>query len=146
MNRSHLASFIAVALIGSSALPALATAADAAAKPKGEEAGIPFVNLKTSIRDWEEDGRDGLWVQDARRNWFYGTFLAPCIGLDFATRVAFITPGNRLDRFSSIVVEDEHDRCTFTSFVKSEAPPPKKERDAARKAAAAAKKAADAAK
>jgi hypothetical protein len=144
MNRT-LAGIIAAALLSAATLPALA-AADSAAAPKPEEAVIPFVNLKSSIRDWEADGRDGIWVQDVRRDWFYAKLLNPCFNLDFATRVAFVTPGGRLDRFSSVIVEDEPVPCVFMSLTKSEAPPPKKERDAARKAAAKAKKEAAAAK
>ncbi|MET0280101.1 MAG: DUF6491 family protein [Steroidobacteraceae bacterium] len=136
MNRA-LASIAAALLLSTAALPTLA--ADAAAN-KPEEAAIPFVNLKASIRDWEADGRDGIWVQDARRDWFYAKLLNPCFGLDFATRVAFVTPGGRLDRFSSVIVEDEPVNCVFTSLTRSDAPPPKKERDAARKAAAKAAK------
>lgn len=142
MRRSFIAATAALLAAATSMLPAMAAETSAApAAPKAEQASIPFVNLRSSIRDWEADGQDGLWVQDGRRDWYYAKLLSPCIGLDFATRIAFITPGGRVDRFSSIIVEDERDRCVFNSFTRSAEPPPKKERDAARKAALAAEKA-----
>lgn len=147
MKRSLFAGLMAGVLPGTSMLPCMATAAqETNAAPKPAQAAIPFANLKFSIRDWDANGRDGIWVQDVRRDWYYASFLNPCFGLDFASRVAFVTPGDRLDRFSSIIVEDEPVRCVFDSFTKSDAPPPKKERDAARKAAAQAAKEAKAGK
>ena len=93
--------------------------------PKGEEASIPFVNMGTSIREWQADGEDGLWVQDARRNWYYAKMLARCSGLDFAMRIGFQTRGsNTLDKFGTVIVPGR-DRCAIQSFTKSE-PPPKK--------------------
>ena len=138
MRRSFIAATAAALVAATSMLPAAAAQPNAA---KAEQASIPFVNLRSSIRNWEADGRDGIWVQDARRDWYYASLLAPCIGLDFATRIAFVTPGGRVDRFSSIIVEDERDRCVFNSFTRSTEPPPRKEREAARKAALAAEKA-----
>ena len=93
------------------------------------EASIPFADQRTSIRDWQADGTQGIWVQDARRNWYYGTFHAVCFGLDFATVIGFRTGATgRLDRFSSIEVPDQG-RCTLRSFTTSEAPPEKGEQD-----------------
>ncbi len=129
---------IGVALQACTTVPPVPTTA-----VRGAETSIPFVDQKSTIRNWEADGRDGVWVQDARRNWYYGTLLAPCTGLDFATRIGFVTPGGRLDRFSSVVVEGERgERCPFTSFTMSAKPLPRKEREAAKKAAEAAQKAA----
>jgi len=87
------------------------------------QASIPFVD-HNSIRDWQADGKDGLWVQDQRRNWYYAKLLGPCIGLDFAITIGFDTgPSNQLDKFGSIVVPREG-RCQITSFTRSDAPPP----------------------
>lgn len=141
MNRYLIAGVAALAA-ATGMLPAIAADAPAA---KPEQASIPFVSLNRSIWNWEADGQDGLWIQDRRRDWYYARLLAPCIGLDFASRVAFVTPGNRMDRFSSVIVADERERCAFNSFTRSTEPPPRKERDAARKAAREAAKEAKAA-
>lgn len=88
----------------------------------GAEASIPFVNLGSSIRDWHADGTRGIWVQDARRQWYYAKLITPCHGLDFAVRVGFETRGtDSLDRFSTLLVPGEG-RCAIQSFTKSEAP------------------------
>lgn len=130
MNRSSIATL----LIAGTVLHGCATpSTQQVFEPTGlskEEASIPFLNHQ-NIREWEANGQEGIWVQDVRRNWYYGRMLAPCTGLDFATRVAFVTHGNSLDRFASVVVPDyEYQRCTLTSFVASDPPPPKKERKA----------------
>ncbi|MEO6186599.1 MAG: DUF6491 family protein, partial [Steroidobacteraceae bacterium] len=100
----------------------------------------PFVDVGNSIRDWQADGRDGLWIQDVRRQWYYAQLLAPCMGLDFATGIGFDTrSGGSLDRFSQIVVPHEQ-RCQIMSLTKSDTPPParKKKKKAAVEAAAEA--------
>ena len=105
----------------------LIAGASAAAKdaPAVEQASIPFVHLN-SIRDWRADNRDGLWIQDSRRQWYYAKTLGPCIGLDYAWSIGFDTaPVGTLDRFSSIVVPREG-RCALTSLTRSEAPPAKR--------------------
>ena len=95
-------------------------------KPAGlskEEAAIPFVNLRSTIHTWQADGRDGLWIQDQRKQWYYATTFGNCEGLDFAVALGFRTGTvNTLDRFSSNVVPG-YDRCPIRSLVKSEAPP-----------------------
>ena len=88
------------------------------------EASIPFVD-HGGIRDWHADGDRGLWVQDIHRNWYYATLLGPCIGLDFATAIGFVTrPPGSFDRFSTILVPREG-RCPVVSFVRSDGPPQK---------------------
>jgi hypothetical protein len=119
-------------------LGTMAGAADKAPLPP--QATIPFVKSGNSIRDWQADGRDGLWIQDLRKQWYYATLLAPCIGLDFATGIGFDTgAGDSLDRFSQIIVPREQ-RCQIMSLTRSEAPPPdrKKKKKAAADAGAAA--------
>ena len=88
------------------------------------QASIPFIDHH-NLRDWQADGREGLWIQDQRRSWYYAKLLGPCIGLDWAITIGFDTGGGsaQLDRFSSIVVPNEG-RCQITSLTRSEAPPP----------------------
>jgi Family of unknown function (DUF6491) len=112
------------------AIGATAMAADQAPLPA--QASIPFIKAGKSIRDWQADGREGLWVQDIRRQWYYAKLQGPCLGLDFATGIGFDTgPGDSLDRFSAVVVPRE-DRCQIFSLTKSDTPPPvrKKKRKA----------------
>ena len=108
-------------------LPLSAAAANEPAKePRalGEEASIVFPSDST-IRNWHADRDRGIWVQDRRGDWFYGTFAGICRDIDFAPQIAVDTLGvNRLDRFATIIVRGE--RCPLTSFVTS-APPPSKD-------------------
>ncbi|MDZ3830475.1 MAG: DUF6491 family protein [Sphingopyxis sp.] len=99
---------------------------DAAARTLGEEASIVFPG-DSSIRNWRADRDRGLWIQDRRGNWYYGSFLGSCRDIDFAHAIGVETRGTaRLDRFSTIIVRGE--RCPLHSFVTSEGPPSKKVR------------------
>lgn len=99
----------------------LCTAAGAA--PDRAEVAIPFP--QSSIRDWQADKRDGLWIQDQHRRWYYARIMGPCIGLDFALTIGFDSRhGSSFDRFSSIVVPREG-RCALQSLTRSDAPPKK---------------------
>ncbi|MGC4029501.1 MAG: DUF6491 family protein [Steroidobacteraceae bacterium] len=129
---------------GLAATPAFA--ADAAAsqkgRPIGQEASIPFVQ-HGGVRDWEADGRNGLWLQDSTRQWYYAKTLGPCIGLDFAWSIALDSGhgAGPFDRFSSIILPDHQGRCALTSLTYSKAPPkrqkkPAKPKDGAAPAAA----------
>lgn len=151
MNRSSMAGMAGLILIAALAQGCASSPAAPAAssnEPAGltrEQTSIPFLSHQ-AIRNWEADGQDGVWVQDVRRDWYYARLMAPCVGLDFATRIAFITQGNTLDRFASIVVPDyEYQRCSLSSFTRSDAPLPRKERQAKAKAEAQAAKEAKAA-
>lgn len=88
------------------------------------QASIPFIDHR-NLRDWQADGKEGLWIQDQRRNWYYAKLLGPCIGLDWAITIGFDAGGasGQLDKFSSIVVPNEG-RCQITSLTRSEPPPP----------------------
>lgn len=97
-----------------------AAAADA---DRPGDASIPFVN-HGGIRDWRDDGRDAIYLQDQRGQWYRATFMSPCNDLPFANAVGFETRGiDTFDKFGAVIVRGQ--RCTVTSFVKS-APPPKK--------------------
>jgi len=117
MKRSTpIAALLALALAG-------ALQAGEAARPKAEEASIPFLNMASSIREWQADREEGVWVMDARRQWYYAKLMAPCHGLDFAVRLGFQTRGtSTLDKFGYVIVPGE-DRCPIQSFVKSDPPP-----------------------
>lgn len=92
------------------------------------EASIPFAD-HGGIYDWRADRDRGLWVQDNRRNWYYAKVMGPCIGLDFATAVGFVTnPPGTFDRFSKIIVPREG-TCQLSSFVQSDGPPKKVARE-----------------
>jgi hypothetical protein len=120
-------------------LPLSAAAADEPAKePRalGVESGIVFPS-NSSIRNWQADRDRGIWIQDRRRDWYYGTFIGICRDIDFAQAIGVETRGaGRLDRFASIIVRGES--CPLTSFVTSAPPPSKAERKAAREAEKAA--------
>lgn len=127
------------------ALLASGLAAGAAAAPNSDQAvaeqvAIPFVN-HGSIRNWQADKREGLWIQDTRGQWYYAKTMAPCMGLDFALSVGFDTArSGTLDRFGTVVVPHEG-RCPIVSLTRSEGPPARNK--AAKAAAAAAQTQAD---
>ena len=88
------------------------------------EVSLPYVG-HLPINDWRPDSRQGLWIQDEHRRWYYARLQAPCQGLETATTIAFDTgPGGPFDRFSSIIVPHEFP-CYLQSLVRSD-PPPKK--------------------
>lgn len=114
-------------------LPLSAAAADEPApqNPVGEsralgvESSIIFPS-DSSIRNWRADRERGIWIQDRKGDWYYGTFAGICRDVDFAQAIGVETRGTaRLDRFSAILVRGE--RCLLSSFVTSEAPPSKKD-------------------
>ena len=73
------------------------------------------------------DGQRGLYVESFKGEWYYARFQGPCARLGDSYGLKFdASPGDRLDKFSAIVADGE--RCPFTSFVRSEAPPPKPKR------------------
>lgn len=125
MNRHFLVAVLALA-VGTTAVHA----GQPSKAPLGPQASIPFANLTSSIRDWQANENDGLWVQDARRQWYYAELMGPCWGLDYALQVGFNTRGaSSFDRFSEVVVPG-YDRCAVRSFTRSDAPPVKQGKDA----------------
>lgn len=110
----------------------------------GVESSIVFPS-NSSIRSWKADRDRGIWIEDRRRNWYYGTFIGTCPSLGFAHAFAVETRGaGRLDRLASIIVRG--DSCPFSSFVTSAPPPTKAELKAAREAEKAAREAEKAAR
>ena len=125
-------------------LPLSAAAADEPERPReiGVEASIAFPAYGT-VRNFEADGDDGIWIEDQRRDWYYATLTGYCPDLDFVQAIAIDTRGiARLDKYGAIIVNGQ--RCAFTSFVTAEKPLPRKERLKAAKAAKEAEKAAEA--
>jgi hypothetical protein len=120
-----IAALAAVAVAALWTTGALAAGNAAPQGLKKEEVSIPFVQYR-SIRDWQANKDEGLWIQDLRRNWYYAEVMQPCIGLDWAWSIGFDTRfGSSLDKFSSIIVPREG-RCQITSLTRSDAPPKKK--------------------
>ena len=106
---------------------ALALTGTAAAEktPLPPQASIPFINFGSTIRDWQANKTQGLWIQDSHRQWYYAQTMGHCMGLDWAWAIAFDTHrSNTLDHFSSIIVPREM-RCPIQSLTRSDAPPKK---------------------
>lgn len=108
--------------IGACAVAALLAGGAAAAETsRSNDARIPFAS---NVRDFRADGTDGIYIQDVHRQWYRGTFMAPCLDLPFADTIGFNDRGTGgLDKWGTIYVRG--DRCTLRTFVKS-GPPPKK--------------------
>lgn len=122
MKRPAILAAVMALGLGAAALPA----AEEGKVGLGAEASIPFVNSGNAVREWQADGVDGLWVQDAHKQWYYAKLIGPCHGLDFALHVGFDNRAvDTLDRFSTVVVPGQG-RCAIQSFTKSEAPPKRK--------------------
>lgn len=125
MQRTLTVAGLAVLTVLAQACATNAAQVSKAAAPDKPQATIPFINMRDSIQTWQADGQNGIWFQDARRQWYYGTMFAPCTGLDFAVQIGIKnTTLNQLDRYSEIVVPNEHmGPCLLRSLVKSDAPP-----------------------
>ncbi|KQZ65140.1 hypothetical protein ASD67_08000 [Sphingopyxis sp. Root1497] len=124
-------------------LPLSAAAAAEPASPReiGVEASIAFPAYGT-VRNFEADGDDGIWIEDQRRDWYYAKLTGYCPDLDFVQAIAIDTHGTaRLDKFGAIIVNGQ--RCAFTSFVTAEKPLLRKQRLKLAKEAKAAAKAAE---
>lgn len=134
--KQKLALSLAAALLSLSAIAAADEPA-AAPRPLNVETGISFPS-DTTIRTFQADDEDGVWIQDSRRNWYYAKFFGPCRNIDFAQAIGVDTRGSsRLDKYATLLVRG--DRCALSSFVTSAPPPTKAERKAAEQAAKAAK-------
>ena len=115
---------LVLAIIAASlAVPALATpAVDAQHFAKAEQARIPFPGFR--IRNFHADGRDVVYLQDQKRDWYRADLIGPCTGLPFARAIGIDTRGSSsFDRFSAVIVEG--DRCQLLSLTRSAGPPKK---------------------
>lgn len=108
----------AVSALPASAQDTPAPAAAAAAK----EARIPFASM---VRDYRAEDRDAIYLR-AGRDWYRGTFFAPCQELPWAWNIRFDnSPGvDAIDRFSTVIARGE--RCRLNSLVKIVGEPPAK--------------------
>lgn len=110
----------ALSAMPASAQDAPAPAASPAAAPK--EARIPFASM---VRDYRAEDRDVIYLR-AGRDWYRGTFFAPCQELPWAWNIRFDnSPGvDAIDRFSTVIARGE--RCRLNSLVKIDGQPPAK--------------------
>jgi hypothetical protein len=68
------------------------------------------------IRSWSAPDDRTLIVEALDGTRYRAEMLAPCFGLDFATRIGFVNRGlNQVDRFAGVVLPDGT-RCSFRSF------------------------------
>ena len=120
----------AIALAGAavSAFPASAQDSPAAA-PAPKEARIPFASM---VRDYRAEDRDAIYLR-AGRDWYRGTFFAPCQELPWAWNIRFDnSPGiDAIDRFSTVIARGE--RCRLNSLVKIDGEPPAKAKKPSKK-------------
>lgn len=130
--KPNLALFLAALLFS---LSGAANGADPARR-LGVEASIAFPTHGT-VRNFEADGDDGLWIEDQHRSWYYAKLTGFCPDLPYAQTIGIDAGGlARLDKFGAIVVGGH--RCAFTSFVTAAEPLPRKERQRLAKEAQAA--------
>lgn len=119
--------------LGLAVLPALLLAGTASAQQagptpgpnSGEQATIPFF-MSSDIRTFESTSTgDGVYIQDARRNWYYVSFFSRCDELPWAFGVGFKTFGRSpmIDRGDTIIAGSE--RCRIADIVHSGPPPAK---------------------
>ena len=117
LRTTALALTVASVLVSSSA----ALAADAVPAAAPPEASIPFA--RKNIWNWQADGEKGIWVQSLDHQWYYGTFMSPCIDLPFKLGVGFrYGAAGELDKFGAVIVR-HFPECWFKSFTHSEGPP-----------------------
>ncbi|BBE33756.1 DUF6491 family protein [Sphingosinicella microcystinivorans] len=99
------------------AVPALAAAPQAKI---GEEARIPFADT-TGIRNFHAENDHALYIEGQTGRWYYAETMGPCMGLNFATQIGFITKGTgTLDKFGQILVDGR--TCQLKSLVNAEDP------------------------
>lgn len=108
----------------------------------GVETNIPFagsnITRSSSIRTFEADGKDGIYLQDSRRDWYYASFAGGCWDIGFAQHIGIDTRGtSSLNKFGAILVDGKS--CQIDSLVTSAPPPTKAEKKAKRAAEKTAK-------
>lgn len=114
---------LALAMLGAVAAPTFAAKTEA---PKAKEVSIPFVR-HGGIHDWEVVDRETVYIQDRARRWYVAKLMGPCLNLNFATRIGFVSDSSdSFDRFSSILAEGR--KCQVESLTAASGPPPRKAR------------------
>jgi hypothetical protein len=75
------------------------------------------------VDDWSAPNDHTVIIVANDGTRFRAQTLGPCLGLNFANRVGFVTRGgfNQIDRFSSVVLDDGT-RCPFQSFERLQTP------------------------
>jgi hypothetical protein len=95
----------------------------------GERATIPFLT-RSDVRTFTAtDNGEGVYIEDARRNWYYVSFFSRCNELPWAFGIGFKTfgGGSQIDRGDTIIAG--RDRCQIADIVHS-GPPPEKPKKA----------------
>ncbi len=114
---------IPLILSGCATTAAQRRAAQSDADLQARVAGGSSTVQRFNLRDWSapNDHTVILVTNDGTR--YRAETLGPCMGLDFAHGVAFVSRGgfNQIDRFSSVMLNDGT-RCPFQSFDKLLAP------------------------
>ncbi|HEX8644309.1 MAG TPA: DUF6491 family protein [Allosphingosinicella sp.] len=122
MNNRIIATLAAAASLGAVA-PAAAEPADEAAIE--EEVRVPFLHVGR-FRTFRATDQRTLYIRATNRQWYRVTTMGPCPNLPWARAIGIDNRGVTLDRFSTLIVED--DRCPVQSVVRTSAPPPRRTR------------------
>jgi len=101
--------------------PKKASAAAEAATAEVAQASAQLPRYR--IRDWSAPNDHTVIVVADDGTRYRAEMLGPCLGLDFANRLAFVNKGGfeQVDRYSSVILGDGT-RCTFQSFDKLKPP------------------------
>ncbi|MEP9358644.1 DUF6491 family protein [Sphingomonas sp. KR3-1] len=120
---------IALAALGAATSASAQQAGPTPGPKSGEQATIPFLT-RSDVRTFTStDNGEGVYIEDARRNWYYVAFFSRCNELPWAVGIGFKTfaGSSQLDRGDTIFAG--RDRCTIASIVHS-GPPPEKPKKA----------------
>ncbi len=130
-------------LIRIALLPALLLAGAASAQtaapqsppaPGGKQVSIPFVNHDGIQNFAPTDSGKGIYLQGGNGDWYYASFAARCLNLDYAFGIGIKTFGatDSLSQGDTILAGGE--RCLIDSLVRSGPPPAKPNKTAKPKA------------
>ena len=87
-------------------------------------AGVDATSILELYVRCDADDGEGIYLQDAHRDWYYASLFGPCLDLPFATRIGVVNWGfETVDDSSTILVG--RDRCRIDRLVHS-GPPPKR--------------------
>jgi hypothetical protein len=112
-------------------LMALAACASQSSGKRSESAAAASAPIASSnaqvpgfrIKDWSAPDDHTVIVVSDDGTRYRAETMGPCLGLNFATRLAFVNRGGfeQVDRYSSVVLGDGT-RCALQSFDKLQAP------------------------